>query len=62
MRYSIIVIWALIIGQIVGYIGGALNHQVFDPKVTLLVSFIAGLLVILLGFIMQPEKSKGNTK
>lgn len=49
MRYTIVVFWALLIGQIVGYIGGALNHQVYDFKITAIVSLIAGLLVVVLG-------------
>lgn len=51
MRYTIVVFWALLIGQIVGYIGGALNHQTYDFKVTAVVSLIAGLLVVLLGHV-----------
>ncbi|WP_071130346.1 YjzD family protein [Enterococcus timonensis] len=58
MRYVIVVFWAMLLGQIVGYIGGALNHQVYDPIMTTVVSLIAGLLVVGIGFIAQPDQKK----
>lgn len=62
MRYTIVVLWTLIIGQLVGYIGGALNHQAYNPVTTFIVSLIAGLLVILIGFIAMPDKKKATAQ
>lgn len=58
MRYIITMFWAMALGQVVGYLGGALNQQSYDFKTTLIVSIIAGLLIIAIGTLAFPSKKK----
>jgi uncharacterized membrane protein YjjP (DUF1212 family) len=49
MRYIVTLVWAFILGQIVGYIGGALTQGSYDFMLTTIISLVAGIIVILIG-------------
>lgn len=50
-------IWALVLGQMVGYIGGALTSGTYNVLQTTIISFLAGITVVLLGHVVPPKKS-----
>ena len=59
MRYIIVLFCSFLLGQIVGYIGGALNNGSYDFFWTSIVSLIAGVLILLIGhFAVPKERSK----
>lgn len=60
MRYIITIFWTLILGQAVGYLGGALNRQAYDFKTTLIVSVIAGIIIMVLGEFIMPNEKKAK--
>lgn len=61
MRYLVTIIWALILGQVVGFLGGALTSTPYDFQLTLIFSFIVALLIILIGQVAMPEE-KNNPR
>ncbi|WP_165007172.1 MULTISPECIES: YjzD family protein [unclassified Enterococcus] len=56
MRYIVTLFWSFILGQVVGYIGGALTKGTYDFTLTTIISLIAGILVILIGAVAVPRK------
>ena len=41
MRYIVTLFWAVILGQVVGYIGGALSSSPYDFTMTTIISLVA---------------------
>ncbi|MGO3733109.1 MAG: YjzD family protein [Vagococcus sp.] len=60
MGKIIVLLWSLILGQVVGYIGGALNQGSYDFTQTVIVSLIAGVIIMILGEVALPKKTKEN--
>ncbi|MGL4695597.1 YjzD family protein [Enterococcus larvae] len=56
MRYIIVLFWSFILGQVVGYIGGALNNGSYDFVWTSIISLTAGVLILLIGQFALPKK------
>ncbi|MBO0462735.1 MULTISPECIES: YjzD family protein [Enterococcus] len=56
MRYIVTLFWAVILGQVVGYIGGALTSSPYDFTMTTIISLVAGLIVILISAAATPKK------
>ncbi|TVT08969.1 DUF2929 family protein, partial [Enterococcus durans] len=49
-----------VLGQVVGYIGGALTKGAYDFTLTTIISLIAGVIVILLGAVAVPRKEASS--
>ena len=62
MKKLIVLGWSFLLGQVVGYIGGALNGGSYDFVKTTIVSLIAGVLVMLIGEISIPKQNKKQQK
>ncbi|MDH6365255.1 NhaP-type Na+/H+ or K+/H+ antiporter [Enterococcus sp. PF1-24] len=62
MRYLTTIFWALLLGQIVGYLGGALTSSTYTPATTAVVSLILGIVVILIGEVAKPSSKKTSSK
>ncbi len=58
MRYIMTMFWAFALGQVVGFLGGALSSQPYDFVLTTIFSLICGVLVIILGTIFTPKKTQ----
>lgn len=58
MRYVIVLIWSFLLGQVVGYIGGALNQMDYNFMQTTIISLIVGVLLIILSFVAVPSKKE----
>ncbi|MEY8445972.1 YjzD family protein [Enterococcus ratti] len=56
MRYIVTLFWSFVLGQVVGYIGGALTSGAYDFTLTTVISLIAGVMVILVGAVAAPRK------
>ncbi|MGY3766114.1 YjzD family protein [Vagococcus vulneris] len=56
MGKIVVLIWTFLLGQVVGYIGGALNQGSYNFMATTIVSLIAGILVMILAKVAQPAK------
>jgi len=52
--------WAVILGQVVGYIGGALSSSPYDFTMTTIISLVAGLIVILISAVATPKKETSS--
>lgn len=61
MRHIIVLLWSLILGQIVAYLGAALSHGAYSFQQGLLGSVVITLVVILVGELSKPAK-KATTK
>ncbi len=57
MRYIVTLFWAVVLGQVVGYIGAALTSGTYDFTLTTIISFIAGVIILLIGAV-APKKRK----
>lgn len=55
MRYIVTLFWAVVLGQVVGYIGAALTSGTYDFTLTTIISFIAGVIILLIGAV-APRK------
>lgn len=60
MRYIVTLFWSFVLGQAVGYIGGALTKGAYDFTLTTIISLIAGVIVILLGAVAVPRKESSS--
>ncbi|AUB52256.1 MULTISPECIES: YjzD family protein [Enterococcus] len=60
MRYIVTLFWAVILGQVVGYIGGALSSSPYDFTMTTIISLVAGLIVILISAVATPKKETSS--
>ncbi|MDN6640235.1 MAG: YjzD family protein [Tetragenococcus sp.] len=58
MRYLITIIWSLILGQVVGFLGSALTSTSYDFTLTTICSFIVAIIVIAIGSITYPDKKQ----
>ncbi|MCH4008332.1 YjzD family protein [Companilactobacillus sp.] len=59
MRYVAVFFWAIVLGQVAGFIGGALNQQTYNFQMTLIVSII---FAFIFSFIPLMLKDKNSTK
>lgn len=62
MSKLIVLLWTLILGQVVGYIGLALTNGTYDFVQVLLISGIMAVLIILIGEVALPKKKKADSK
>lgn len=60
MKYIVTMFWALILGQVVGYLGSALTGGQYDYTVTAQLSFLVGIIVIIIAKVCVPKKAKQN--
>lgn len=56
MRYIIVLLWSFLLGQVVGYIGGALTNGTYDFMWTTIISLVTGIIIILIGHFALPKK------
>ncbi|MFD2305862.1 YjzD family protein [Enterococcus termitis] len=56
MRYILVLLWSFILGQVVGYIGGALTNGTYDFMLTTIISLICGFVILLIGQFAVPKK------
>lgn len=59
MKYFVTMFWALIFGQVIGYISSALSGGTTDFKLMFFLSIFFGIIAIIFTKIAIPEK---NTK
>ncbi len=62
MKKIIVLLWSFILGQVVGYIGGALTGGTYDFVKVTAVSLICGVIIMLIGELALPKKQKSVTK
>ncbi|BFQ96254.1 YjzD family protein [Enterococcus cecorum] len=60
MKYIVTMFWAMILGQVVGYLGSALTGGQYDFTVTAQLSFLVGIIVIIIANVCVPKKAKQN--
>lgn len=60
MRYLITIIWSLILGQVVGFLGSALTSTTYDFTLTAVCSLFVGVIVIAIGSIVYPNKKQAH--
>lgn len=58
MNKLIVLLWTLILGQVVGYIGGALTSGTYNFVQVAIVSVIVAVLVMIIGEVALPKKQK----
>ncbi|MGO2084141.1 YjzD family protein [Vagococcus sp.] len=58
MGKIVILFWSFLLGQVVGYIGGALNSGSYNFIETTIVSLIAAVLIMIIGEVALPKKKK----
>lgn len=58
MRYVAVFFWAIVLGQVAGFIGGALNQQTYNFQMTLIVSVIFALIFTVIPLILKDNKNK----
>ncbi|MFV0559495.1 MAG: YjzD family protein [Enterococcus sp.] len=57
MRYIVTIFWALILGQVVGYIGSALTNGTYDFTLTTIVSLFVVVMVVLISKVATTKDS-----
>ncbi|GAA3020361.1 YjzD family protein [Tetragenococcus solitarius] len=60
MRYLITIIWSLILGQVVGFLGSSLTSTNYDFILTTICSLVVGFIVIAIGSIVYPSKKQAH--
>lgn len=55
MKEIIVVIWALVLGQLVGYIGSAVTSLAYSPVTVAIISAIFGLIVCILPHVLNTK-------
>ena len=56
MKYLVTLFWTCILGQVVVYLGSALNSGTYDFKAASIISLIVGVVVILIAEVATPKK------
>lgn len=56
MRYIVVLVWSLILGQIVAYLGAALTQGNYNFPQALLGSIFLAIIVCLVGEVSQPKQ------
>lgn len=60
MRYVAIIFWSIMLGQVAGFIGGALNQQKFNSTYTIIVSLVFAVIFSVIPLIL--DSSVKDTK
>lgn len=60
MHYIIVLLWSFLLGQVVGYIGGALTNGAYNFIWTTIISLVTGIIILLIGHFALPKKNKKN--
>ena len=60
MRYVAVFFWAIVLGQVAGFIGGALNQQTYNFQMTLIVSIVIALIFTVIPFMLKDDSKKKN--
>lgn len=58
MKYLVTLFWAFAIGQVVCYLGGALQSGTYNFELSTFVSLIVGVLAIITARFVSPKKAK----
>lgn len=61
MRYIVVLFWTFLLGQVVGYIGGALSGGSYDFMLTTIISLATGVIILLIGELAVPKKKKATS-
>lgn len=56
MKYLVTLFWTYILGQVVGYLGSALNSGTYDFKLSSIISLVVGIIIILIAEVATPKK------
>ncbi|BCA86074.1 hypothetical protein EsVE80_15970 [Enterococcus saigonensis] len=56
MKYLVTLFWTYILGQVVCYLGSALNSGTYDFKLSSIISLIVGVIIILIAEVATPKK------
>ena len=62
MRFVTVLIWSLIMGQMIAYLGAALGGSHFTPFAALIGSFVLALAVFILGENITTKKKPRQNK
>lgn len=58
MRYVTLVFWALILGQMVGFLGAKLTSSAYSAVGSLIISLVVAIIVCILDGLMKPQEPK----
>lgn len=58
MRYILVLLWSFLLGQVVGYIGGALNSGTYNFMLTTIISLVTGIIILFIGHFTVPNKNE----
>lgn len=61
MRYVAVIFWAIVLGQVAGFIGGALNQQTYNFQMTLIVSIVFAVIFTIIPLMLK-DNSKDSQK
>ncbi|KRK65477.1 hypothetical protein FC72_GL000947 [Companilactobacillus tucceti DSM 20183] len=60
MRYFDVLLWTIILGQVAGFIGGALNQQAYNFQTSVVVSAVFAIIFFIVPAIL--DKSDNRAK
>ncbi|APX73398.1 hypothetical protein BTM29_10380 [Companilactobacillus allii] len=56
MRYVAVIFWAIVLGQVAGFIGGALNQQTFSSEQTMIVTVVFAIIFSIIPLLLDSDK------
>ncbi|WP_246005624.1 YjzD family protein [Companilactobacillus insicii] len=56
MRYVAVIFWAIVLGQVAGFIGGALNQQTFNSQQTMIVTVVFAIIFSIIPMLLDNDK------
>lgn len=56
MRYVAVIFWAVVLGQVAGFIGGALNQQTFNSQQTMIVTVVFAIIFSIIPMLLDNDK------
>lgn len=62
MRYLATIFWAAILGQVVGFLIGALNSAPYDPMLSLIISVVFAIILCVLPPIMKANDMSAKSE
>nr|WP_246013764.1 YjzD family protein [Companilactobacillus suantsaicola] len=64
MRYIAVIFWSIMLGQVAGFIGGALNQQTYNMNYSIIISIVFAVIFSVIPLILdssvKDEKQQKN--
>ncbi|CAJ1180096.1 hypothetical protein FD33_GL001106 [Companilactobacillus paralimentarius DSM 13238 = JCM 10415] len=62
MRYIAVIFWSIMLGQVAGFIGGALNQQTYNTNYSIIVSIVFAVIFSVIPLMLDSSVKETKTE